>query len=367
MSGPAWARVWLCQKKVIANYPPSRHVPILDAGHHETEFVWSPVRKESRRDEDEEDEDEDDLQVKMTSEARQISDEDWWIDAIEVDTIQTMSLDGEGGLWSSAFVPPPPRPDFLDDDIATDGVTTCDLCTWARHHPLGSELDGKELSWVMTLIIVSLLSALIGAVVMITIIKCRNRLKHLGHTTGTCFCLQRDEERDAPSIHLSNRSTSRASSKEFENAYHMPRERRDGSEDRRQHRVWHWLSRRPPTAPSQLGSSAPIAPDNHYTVEETYPNNGEALYAELDRVSTNSPAYQNTGYADSEPEPDCMPSSAPSSAYYSDLSCAPSDRTYEAVGPPDTTSFWDVNPRRLPPPLRLSSIREMITVPSDYV
>lgn len=33
--------------------------------------------------------------------------------------------------------------------------------------------DGREISWVMTLIIVSLLSALIGAVVMITIIKCR--------------------------------------------------------------------------------------------------------------------------------------------------------------------------------------------------
>ena len=93
---------------------------------------------------------------------------------------------------------------------------------------------------------------------------------------------------------------------------------------------------------------------------------GEALYAELDRVSSNSPAYQNTGYADSEPEPDCLPSSAPSSAYYSDLSCAPSDRTYEAVGPPDTgTTFWDSN--RRPPPLRLSSICEMITVPSDYV
>lgn len=51
-----------------------------------------------------------------------------------------------------------------------------------------------------------------------------------------------------------------------------------------------------------------------------------------------------------------MPSSAPSSAYYSDLSCAPSDRTYEAVGPPDST--WDI--RRIPP-LRLTAIAESLS------
>ncbi|KAL0279747.1 UNVERIFIED_CONTAM: hypothetical protein PYX00_001241 [Menopon gallinae] len=278
-----------------------------------------------------------------------------------------MSLDGEGGLWSSAFVPPPPRPDFLDEDTMTDGVTTCDLCTWAWHQPAGADsLGGRELSWVMTLIIVSLLSALIGAVVMITVIKCRNRLKYLGHNTGACLCLQRDEEREAPSIHMSNRSASRASSKELENGYRFPGDRREGNEDRRQHRVWSWLSRRSPAAPAQLGSSAPTAPDNHYTVEEAYPSNGEALYAELDRDSSNSPAYQNTAYTGSDVDPDCPPSSAPSSAYYSDLSCATSDRTYEAVGPPDSgNTFWDS--RRLPLQLRLSSINETITVPSDYV
>lgn len=82
-------------------------------------------------------------QVKMSSDARHISNDDWWIDAVEIDTIQTMSLDGEGGLWSSAFVPPPPRPFFLNDDTATDGVTTCDLCTWARHHPVGTDSLGE--------------------------------------------------------------------------------------------------------------------------------------------------------------------------------------------------------------------------------
>lgn len=28
-------------------------------------------------------------------------------------------------------MPPPPRPAFLDENIATDGVTTCDMCSWA--------------------------------------------------------------------------------------------------------------------------------------------------------------------------------------------------------------------------------------------
>lgn len=70
--------------------------------------------------------------------------DDWWIGAIEIDTTHIMSLDGEGGLWSSAFVPPPPRPDFLDEDTMTDGVTTCDLCTWAWHHPAGADGLGKS-------------------------------------------------------------------------------------------------------------------------------------------------------------------------------------------------------------------------------
>ena len=36
----------------------------------------------------------------------------------------------ENGLWNGRFVPPPPRPPFMDD-LVTDGVTTCDLCSWA--------------------------------------------------------------------------------------------------------------------------------------------------------------------------------------------------------------------------------------------
>ncbi|KAG5878914.1 hypothetical protein JTB14_016786 [Gonioctena quinquepunctata] len=37
----------------------------------------------------------------------------------------------EGGFFSGNFVPPPPRPFFLDDSATPDGLTTCDLCSWA--------------------------------------------------------------------------------------------------------------------------------------------------------------------------------------------------------------------------------------------
>lgn len=122
-------------------------------------------------------------------------------------------------------------------------------------------------------------------------------------------------------------------------------------------RVWSWLgTRRPAPVPSP-----PVRPvtANHYTIEEPYPGPpppeiaGEALYAELDRESSSSPAYQNTAYSGSDVEPDVLISSAPSSAYYSDLS-AP-DRTYEAVG-------WE--PPTVP---RLAAINETVQVPSDYV
>lgn len=89
-----------------------------------------------------------------------------------------------------------------------------------------------------------------------------------------------------------------------------------------------------------------------------------AIYAELDRQS-NSPAYQNSAYTDAE-------GSAPSSAYYSDLSggCAVvgSDRAYEVVGL-STLPVWAAGDgaegKR---PARLAAISEGLGgVPSDYV
>jgi hypothetical protein len=69
---------------------------------------------------------------------------DWWAGAVEEDAIRSLPLDGEGGLWTSSFIPPPPRPDFLDDHATPDGLTTCDLCTWAWHERGLFSLDPSQ-------------------------------------------------------------------------------------------------------------------------------------------------------------------------------------------------------------------------------
>ncbi|XP_049313449.1 uncharacterized protein LOC125778655 [Bactrocera dorsalis] len=71
-------------------------------------------------------------------------DADWWSNAIEEDTFDSpLAFDSsENGLWNGRFVPPPPRPPFLDDGVAADGLTTCDLCTWAWQRNAYS-LDGS--------------------------------------------------------------------------------------------------------------------------------------------------------------------------------------------------------------------------------
>lgn len=86
--------------------------------------------------------------------------------------------------------------------------------------------------------------------------------------------------------------------------------------------------------------------------------------------SNNSPAYQNSAYTDT----DAPTSSAPSSAYYSDLSVTTMpERAYEVVGL-STLPSWDpcgggtaVEMRR--PTARLAAISENVSssVPSDYV
>lgn len=70
--------------------------------------------------------------------------DDWWSNAIEEDTFTSpLAFDAsENGLWNGRFVPPPPRPPFLDESVAADGLTTCDLCTWAWQKNAYS-LDGS--------------------------------------------------------------------------------------------------------------------------------------------------------------------------------------------------------------------------------
>lgn len=148
--------------------------------------------------------------------------------------------------------------------------------------------------------------------------------------------------------------------------------------------VWTWLSnRRLSASPDQMGTPSNSPAENHYThMDDAYSPVGvgdEALYAELDRESIRSanPSYQNTAYSQCGEIDQDVPiiSSAPSSAYYSDLSTtgtATNDRAYEVVGLTHLTSplpNWEhsdsgSNGRRPP---RLAAINESTTVPSDYV
>lgn len=147
--------------------------------------------------------------------------------------------------------------------------------------------------------------------------------------------------------------------------------------------VWTWLSnRRPSSSPiDQIGPSSGSPVENHYThmMDEAYgaEANDEALYAELDRESIQSanPSYQNTAYSQCGDQEAPIVSSAPSSAYYSDLSTtgnAGCDRGYEVVGMTHLSPqmpIWEgsdsgLNGRRPP---RLAAINESTSVPSDYV
>ncbi|KAH8379796.1 hypothetical protein KR009_007299 [Drosophila setifemur] len=85
------------------------------------------------------------------------------------------------GLWNGRFVPPPPRPPFfVDEPVLSDGLTTCDLCSWAMPTKSTFMFEGTiekatELGWPLTLIIVSVLSALLGAIIMIAVVRCRRK------------------------------------------------------------------------------------------------------------------------------------------------------------------------------------------------
>lgn len=290
------------------------------------------------------------------------SDTEWWTDE---EPSSALTLDAnEGGLFAGNFVPPPPRPLFLDENVTPDGLTTCDLCTWARHNGNVYSYDANreasgELGWVLTLVIVSLISAVIGAIVMIIVLHCK-RMKNTNSDAESPVNLR---HRHRPPINTpDDKSISTITPPNFPQLPNVAPNTNSG--------VWSWLSRRTTTSPSQLGNQPTTSvTENHYThMEDSYNSVGEALYAELDRESAgepdndrNSPAYQNSAYTD----PDAPTSSAPSSAYYSDLSTTTvPDRAYEIVGLV-TMPTWDAGDLRRPP--RLASISENVSVPSDYV
>ncbi|XP_063698252.1 uncharacterized protein LOC134829184 [Culicoides brevitarsis] len=342
-------------------------------------------------------------------------DDAFWADAIE-DDISTMPFDAsDGGLWNGRFVPPPPRPPFLENDVHSDGLTTCDLCSWAWHDKnsfssLGDSIEQQgEIGWTFTLIIVSLISAFIGATIMIIVIKCK-RLKSSNSNANRPVpwwyrsrSAANNRNSNTPCANLGSSSNS---SKHPADSIRNPNSNAG---------VWTWLTnRRSPSAPEQLGSPQHLSPaENHYThMDDAYSPvgaAGEALYAELDResINSNNPSYQNTAYSqcgDMHDHDIPMVSSAPSSAYYSDLSVTamPTERAYEIVEtvmssplpnwvdehpssstsmshhfhhPSSSTSLSDGSSNSLNKQNlmlarranRLSAINESTSIPSDYV
>ncbi|XP_072382373.1 uncharacterized protein [Diabrotica undecimpunctata] len=295
-----------------------------------------------------------------------------WNDILDDDS--PLPLDAsEGGFFSGNFVPPPPRPLFLDESATPDGLTTCDLCTWSfQHQGRGYSVDtsreSPELGWVLTLVIVSLISALIGAIVMIIVLHCKRLKTTAVDESERGVALNQRVVAQRPPISIpDDKEISTITPPTFPNLPNIQNANNG---------VWSWLSRRNVSSPSPLNTPPTLPAENHYThMEDGYNSVGEGLYAELDRESecednerdSNSPAYQNSAYTD----PDAPISSAPSSAYYSDLSTTTvPERAYEIVGlvtmPP-----WDPSPgscelRR--PVQRLAAISESSnSVPSDYV
>ncbi|XP_023289664.1 E3 SUMO-protein ligase CBX4 isoform X2 [Orussus abietinus] len=237
-----------------------------------------------------------------------VNDVDWFAGVVEEELLHYTGTGNDvDSLWTviGSFVPPPPRPPYLPEDgVSTDGLTTCDLCSWAwRNDRHGFSLDGAlapgELGWLLTLVIVSLVSAGIGAIVMVTLLHCR-RLKS---TTGRAGCcgVSMDESGQESAPPGSGAGTGggvsvvpERSSLELDKLppYHdvAPSPGRN---------VWSWLGSRRGGGPGGTGGGAgggvpgvlttPLSlprhrramnlpVENHYTHMQT----DEALYAELD-------------------------------------------------------------------------------------
>lgn len=64
------------------------------------------------------------------------NDETWWMvggAGLEDSSFNSpLSFDAsDSGLFNGNFVPPPPRPPFLEEAAQSDGLTTCGMCSWA--------------------------------------------------------------------------------------------------------------------------------------------------------------------------------------------------------------------------------------------
>ncbi|XP_057333482.1 TSC22 domain family protein 1 isoform X2 [Microplitis mediator] len=224
------------------------------------------------------------------------NDMDWFAGVAEEELLYYTNNDVDS-LWAviGSFVPPPPRPPFLPEErIATDGLTTCDLCTWALRNDRHSSfsLDGTlapgEFGWVLTLIIVSLISAAIGAVIMVTLLHCR-RMKSAGGRASCCGVGVEDANPQEPvspgAVGVAGGVSVIPERPPLELDKLPPYHDVTPTPG---HNVWSWLgSRRGGGAAGVVATPLSLPPhrcamnlpvENHYTHMQT----DEALYAELD-------------------------------------------------------------------------------------
>ncbi|XP_023315587.1 uncharacterized protein LOC106658371 [Trichogramma pretiosum] len=168
-----------------------------EAARRQRRGIWS--WSSNGHEEESNDENNDVVVVAGTAIEPSMDDSDWFDGVEEIqysyaaDRYDDYDVDSLFAIVSS-FVPPPPRPPYLpDESLPTDGLTTCDLCSWAlRNDRYSFSLDGTieapgEIGWLLTLIIVSLISAGIGAVVMVTLLHCR-RLKSANGRANSASC-----------------------------------------------------------------------------------------------------------------------------------------------------------------------------------
>lgn len=76
-----------------------------------------------------------------------VNDMDWFAGVAEEELLYYTGVGNDvDSLWAviGSFVPPPPRPPYLPEEgVTTDGLTTCDLCSWAwRNNRHSFSLDG---------------------------------------------------------------------------------------------------------------------------------------------------------------------------------------------------------------------------------
>ncbi|XP_066151135.1 uncharacterized protein [Euwallacea fornicatus] len=275
----------------------------------------------------------------------------------------------EGGFLQ--FLPPPPRPLFLEDMIQ-DEVTACDLCTWAmQEKPImtfRSRVFAGELGWALTLVIVSLSSALIGAVIMVVVTRCKRRLKNVGLNETECgISLHHQHLSTRPPITI-------PANKEFSPVVAPNLSTISGS-TANTNVVWSWLARRNHNTTNNLNTSpSSHAMENHYTHMEEQYNVEEVVYDELDKEGSEGKVedissiqvYHNSAFNGTPIE---LPiSSAPSSAYYSDLSVI-QERPYETVDNLTVSKACNKNLEVQRSKINLGSIGENVncSIISNYV